>query len=54
MAEAKRKASREMQDYQAKLRADKEAAGQAALRALGGEAKVIASAKKKSARAKSD
>lgn len=46
MAEAKRKASNEMRGYQATLRAEKEAAGEAALRALSDEAKSIASAKK--------
>jgi hypothetical protein len=47
MAEAKQKATQEMKDYKAKLRAVKEAEGEAALRALSGMATSIASAKKK-------
>jgi hypothetical protein len=44
-AEAKRKASREIKEYQAKLRADKEAEGEAALSALTGAATSIEPAK---------
>jgi hypothetical protein len=47
MAEAKRKATKEVKDYKAKLRAEKEAEGEAALRALSGTAASIASVKKK-------
>jgi len=47
MVEARRKASVQMQGYQAKLRAEKEAAGEAALRALGGEVKAIASGRRR-------
>ena len=43
MAQAKQKASKEMKEYRAKLRAEKEAAGEAALRALSSKAKSIAS-----------
>jgi hypothetical protein len=47
MAEAKQKASKEMKAYKAKLRAEKEAEGEASLRALSGIATSIAAAKKK-------
>jgi hypothetical protein len=47
MAEAKQKASKEMREYKAKMRAEKEAEGEAALRALSGKATSIASAKAK-------
>lgn len=50
MARAKQKASVEMKEYKAKLRAEKEAAGEAALKELGEKAKAIGPAKKKSRR----
>jgi hypothetical protein len=48
MPQAKQKASKEMKEYKAKLRAEKEAAGEEALRSLGEKAKLVTSAKKKS------
>ncbi len=50
MARAKQKASVEMKEYKAMLRAEKEAAGEAALKELGEKAKAIGPAKKKSRR----
>jgi hypothetical protein len=45
MTQAKRKASTEMKEYRVKLRAEKEAAGEQALRSLSDKAKLVASAK---------
>jgi len=48
MTHAKQKASKEMKEFRAKLRAEKEAAGEAALRELGAKAVAVGSARKKS------
>lgn len=48
MTQAKQKASREMNEYKAKLRAEKEEAGEAAVRDLNAKVKSIAPSKRKS------